>query len=71
MWLNEYNGKIRQSVAEELRRQYLNNGYNWVSDRTDDIPLVEEDENNGTADITKSTFNFLLILIFVVQFILN
>ncbi|XP_065225983.1 xaa-Pro aminopeptidase 1-like [Planococcus citri] len=69
IWLNEYNNKIKTNVVEMLKKQNFNNGYNWASDRTDPIPLGEED-NKDAGEMIKSKY-FVIVVFFILQLVLN
>lgn len=70
IWLNDYNSKIRATVGSELQRQSLNNGFNWLVDRTEPIQLnddkEEEDNDGGSMFYNKSNLKYFLVIAFFV-----
>lgn len=67
IWLNAYNRRIRSIVGDELLNLTQTNGYNWMVDRTEDIPVVPEQSENraGIAPIEKIYFLSLPVILLV------
>lgn len=67
IWLNAYNRRIRSIVGDELLNLTQTNGYNWMVDRTEDIPVVPEQSENraGIAPIEKIYFFSLPVILLV------
>ncbi|KAK7571224.1 hypothetical protein V9T40_014828 [Parthenolecanium corni] len=70
IWLNEYNARIREIIGEDLKNRRENNAFNWVFDRTKEIPLDNEEEENSSSVLRAgSSLQFFIFVMFIFRFV--